>query len=247
MDGKTIVETKSEKLLGVVINNELTWKEHLYGEGWREESQNAPGLIPQLSQRVRILRRLSKFVNTSRLKLFAEGMFYSKLSYCLPVFGNVFGLDGHKDTTTRYSSFTKKDNRRLQVLQNSIMILLTGSPRGTPTTTLLKNTSSLSVQQLVASQTLVMEHKVIHTARPAYLAARLKVKKEEDGRRVQAKSQGMLDAPNLKLTISKEDFIARGVKLFNILPPHIRTEPILPNFRSMMRKWIIENIPARPT
>ena len=71
--------------------------------------------------------------------------------------------------------------------------------------------------------------------------------KEEDGRRVQAKSQGMLDAPNLKLTISKEGFIARGVKLFNVLPPHIRTEPTLPKFRSMMRKWIIENIPARPT
>ena len=32
VDGKTIVETESEKLLGVIVNNELTWKEQLYGE-----------------------------------------------------------------------------------------------------------------------------------------------------------------------------------------------------------------------
>ena len=28
--GKRVQETKSEKLLGVIINNQLTWQEHLY-------------------------------------------------------------------------------------------------------------------------------------------------------------------------------------------------------------------------
>ena len=32
VDGKEVVETESEKLLGVVINNELTWSNHLYGD-----------------------------------------------------------------------------------------------------------------------------------------------------------------------------------------------------------------------
>ena len=40
-DGKEEVETVSEKLLGVIINNELTWKHHLYGDDENE------GLIPQ--------------------------------------------------------------------------------------------------------------------------------------------------------------------------------------------------------
>ena len=101
VDGKEVIETESEKLLGVIIGNSLTWKAHLYGETWRENAENAPGLIPQLSQRVGILRRLSKFVSRERLKLFSHGIFYSKLNYCLPVFGNVFGLDRYRDTTTR--------------------------------------------------------------------------------------------------------------------------------------------------
>ena len=35
VDNREVKETKSEKLLGVIINNELTWKEHLHGETWR--------------------------------------------------------------------------------------------------------------------------------------------------------------------------------------------------------------------
>ena len=86
LNGKEVVETVSEKLLGVIINNKMTWKHHLYGDDENE------GLIPQLSKRIGILRKLSSRMSQERLKLFASGLFYSKLSYCLPVFGNVYGL-----------------------------------------------------------------------------------------------------------------------------------------------------------
>ena len=43
INGDVIEESKSEKLLGVVINNTLTWKDQLYGD---EEND---GLIPILS------------------------------------------------------------------------------------------------------------------------------------------------------------------------------------------------------
>ena len=32
VDGQTISESQSERLLGVVINNNMTWKNHLYGD-----------------------------------------------------------------------------------------------------------------------------------------------------------------------------------------------------------------------
>ena len=64
VDGKEIEETESEKLLGVVINNELTWKNHLYGDNENE------GLVPQLSKRIGILKKLSSRMSKERLKLF---------------------------------------------------------------------------------------------------------------------------------------------------------------------------------
>ena len=91
VDGQRIEETDSEKLLGVIISNKLSWKDHLYGD------KDNQGLVSQLKQRVGTLRRLSKYMSTERLKMMVSGIFYSKLMYCLPVFGNVHGLDIYRD------------------------------------------------------------------------------------------------------------------------------------------------------
>ena len=52
--GSNILDTKSERLLGLTVNNRLTWSDYLHGEKWRPE-ENTVGLIPQLNQRVLIL------------------------------------------------------------------------------------------------------------------------------------------------------------------------------------------------
>ena len=73
VDQDIIEETKSEKLLGVVVNNKLTWKEHLHGDNENE------GLITQLKKRVGTLKRLAKFMSKKRLSMLSGGIFYSKL------------------------------------------------------------------------------------------------------------------------------------------------------------------------
>ena len=68
VDGQRIEET--EKLLGVIINNRLSWKDHLYGD------EDNPGLISQLKQRVGTLRRLSRYMSTERLKMMVSFLLY---------------------------------------------------------------------------------------------------------------------------------------------------------------------------
>ena len=46
----TVEESNNEKLLGVIVNNTLTWKDHLIGN---DENK---GLLNQLSQRIGILK-----------------------------------------------------------------------------------------------------------------------------------------------------------------------------------------------
>ena len=72
VDGRRIEETTSEKLLGIVFNNKLSWKDHLYGD------QDNPGLISQLKQRLGTLRRLSTYMSKERLKMMVSGIFCSK-------------------------------------------------------------------------------------------------------------------------------------------------------------------------
>ena len=77
-----IDSSHSEKLLGLIVNEELTWKEHLYGEKWRQED-NAPGLVPQLGQRVGLLYKLVHRLFKKGFNTISHGIFNSKLQYCL--------------------------------------------------------------------------------------------------------------------------------------------------------------------
>ena len=125
VENKIVTESKSEKLLGLIVNNELTWKDYLYGETWREEN-NAKGLICQLSQRVGLLSKLSTFLSRSQFQSVSNGIFYSKLNYCIQVVGNVWGYFTYDEEYRNYSSFTMEDCRKLQVLQNRVLRLKTG-------------------------------------------------------------------------------------------------------------------------
>ena len=237
VDGKEIMESESEKLLGLVVNNELTWRNHLYGDA------DNGGLIPQLAQRIGVLRRLSKKTGREKLKLFSFGIFYSKLNYCLPVFGNLFGLEKYKEESNRYTSFTIADNMRLQVLQNQLNRLLTGALYNTPTKQLLIETNSLSVQQMIAFQTGVMSFKIMQSKKPTYLACKMQEKTTSMSLRGRS---GSVSQHNHSLSIAKEGFIHRGLFLFNMLDENLRCEKNLKKFKTDLRKWVKANIPIKP-
>ena len=150
------------------MNNNLTWKEHLYGDNENE------GLITQLKKRVGTLKRLAKYMNKSRLSMLSEGIFYSKLVYCLAVIGNVSGMFNYREGT-RMAGMTADDINKLQVIQNSLNRLLTGARKGTPTKDLLERTDRMSIMQMVAYHTLTIVHKVIQTGKPEYIANKLEV------------------------------------------------------------------------
>ena len=234
---KQIEESSSEKLLGVVINSNLTWNNHLYGDDTSE------GLVTQLSKRVGILKKLSSKMNRERLRQFAAGIFYSKLSYCLPVFGNVFGLEKYKVTNSRYTAYTMGDNHKLQVLQNKLNRLLTGAKYNTPTADLLKQTKSLSIQQMIGFQTIMMASRITKSKKPDYLSHRFQERQRGEGLRGRS---GYLLQPNLSLTISREGFVNRAITLMNMLDESVRNESNPEVFRRRVYEWVKKNIDIKP-
>ena len=166
--GIEIESTDSEKLLGLTISSEMSWKPYLYGESWRiPEKDNLPGLLPQLSQRVGMLRKLSKLVPKPKFEILCQGIFDSKVLYCLQVFGNVWGF-GYDETERRYSGFTREDLRKLQVIQNKVCRLKTGLGYDVSTKSLLHASDDLSIQQLTAYHTLVTVQKIKCSQKPEY-------------------------------------------------------------------------------
>ena len=181
-----------------------------------------------------ILKKVSSLASKKRLKGIAAGLFYSKLNYCLPLFSNIWGLDSYKEGGTRFSSFTKDGNRKIQVLQNKVARLLVGKEKGMTsniytmsTKELLFKSGDLSVQQMGAYQTLVMTKKIVLNQKPKYLADKLL-----PGGNRETRSGATLPEEKTSLGLSREEFINRGVKLFNLLPEEIKSEKKLTRFKT---------------
>jgi hypothetical protein len=67
-----ILESKSAKLLGVVMGNDQKWKSHLRGKG---------GLLSSLNQRLFIVKRISNHISKKKLCKVVDNLWTSKLSY----------------------------------------------------------------------------------------------------------------------------------------------------------------------
>ena len=78
--GKTIIQEKSSKLLGVTINEKENWSTQINEKG---------GVISSLNQRLYLIRRLKNQVNKTRLRKVAESIWTSRLRYGLQLYGKV--------------------------------------------------------------------------------------------------------------------------------------------------------------
>jgi uncharacterized protein YdaU (DUF1376 family) len=58
--------------------------------------------------------------------------------------------------------------------------LIKGARYGVATADLLSDTNTLSVQQMEAYYTLIMVHMITNTGKPAYLAGRLRLRREDE-------------------------------------------------------------------
>ena len=135
------------------LKNSLEWtiplKHHLHAD---EENI---GLLKQLSMRVGMMKKLKRRIPPHKMKMLVSGLFQSKLIYCITVWGRIWDIPGSLDEEKRTSaSLTKDDLRKLQVLQNKCLRLITNCDYKTPTETLLQRTNMLSVNQLTAQLTL---------------------------------------------------------------------------------------------
>ena len=235
VDGHEVRESKSERLLGVIVNNVMTWEHHLYGD------DDHKGLIDKLSARAKMIWKLSKMMPKERLKVITEGIFFSILNYCIEIYGNVWGLATYDDENRNSIAFTKDDNMKLQIIVNKVLRATTGLERDAPITELLKQSGQLSVHQRTALYTLTSVHKATQQKKPVYSYFRLQANPTQVNVRTIARSR-----VDCKLSISRGRFYYRGCKLYNSIPESLIQSIDQTAFKKGAKQWVLLNIPALP-
>ena len=236
--GELKVETQSEKLFWITLNNQLTWKNHLYGD------DDNIGLIKQLSQRIGMMKQIRKFVNDKVFRTILNGLFNSKLIYGITVYGGIWGLPGVLNEDPVHStSINKEDMRKLQVLQNTAIRLLLRKSRDTPVTTLMKEANLLSVHQLVAYHTACQVFKIYQNKEPAYHYSRLFSDSDQPETRSATNLESRVD---IKLSLGRNTFFYQAAHIWTALPYSMKTALSIDCFKKMVKPWIMRNITIRP-
>ena len=225
INGEVKKETKTELLLGLAINNTLSWKHHLFG--FEDElGSKELGLIKNLSKRIGILSKLRKYLPDKKFKQISEGLFTSKLIYCITVWG---------------FAITQEETRKLQVLQNKSMRLISHSPYDTPRAMLLKKCSQLSVNQLTSYHAACQTQRIFTSKYPSYHHKKLFTQQRNNSTR----SHDNYSANNIdyKKSISRGQFFYQSSKIWNSLPINIRKLEKIIAFKKALKPWVLANVP----
>ena len=236
VDGHEVKESTSERLLGLIVNNTMTWENHLYG------NSEYKGLVSKLSQRAGIIKKLSFVLPKEKLVIFAEGLFFSLLNYCIEVFGNVWGLCSYDETNRHSTAFRKEDNLKLQVLVNKVLRSLTGLDNDTSTSVLSSTSGQLSVHQRTALFTITSVHKSLKTCEPSYNYLSFNSNQDDAENRNYTNCRNI----NYKLSISRCGFYYHGSRLYNQLPASLINNEKQSIFKRKAKQWVKENIPLLP-
>ena len=215
---EVIAPSSSERLLGALIHQDMKWGEHL------QDGQDS--LIRSLSTRIGALKIIGRVASFKNRKLIANGIFLSKLSYLIALWGGC--------NLNLLSS--------LQTLQNKAARIVTKLDWATPTSVLLTQCGWLSVHQLVVYHSVVMVFNVLQTKQPRPLHRMFPT--DYPHNTSQARSNSIKQTGHPTLDLWQDSFRWRAARSFNQLPASIKNLPSSEAFKLEAKKWVRTNTPV---
>lgn len=207
-----IEQVTTFKYLGVVIDNKLTFKDHI------------EKIIKKVSSNVGLLYRLSpKLTKSARLTIY-QSVIKPHLEYCSSVLFLCNNCDVNK----------------LQVLQNKAMRIILKRNRRSNVCVMLKDLNWLSVKQLIVFKVMLFIYKMRSGLLPNYLCTKIEYNYTIYNSR-SLRNRENFRLPNLKKSASQNSVFYKGVKMFNLLPYNIKTAINVNQFKKLCKLYVTEN------
>jgi len=132
LSDQEIAESSEERILGVVVSNDLKWTSHVRK------------VKSECNYYLSVLRRLQRVLGYTQLKMIADGVVMSRLRYCIAVHGAEQLRQNDDDQRTQIG-------QDLQRIQNEMLRIITGSKKKdhVKIADMLESTKMLSINQLI--------------------------------------------------------------------------------------------------
>ena len=136
---------------------------------------------------------------------------------------------------------TKEEMRKLQVLQNKSLRLISGLGYEVATKSLVKSCNSLSVHQLVVYHTACQIYKIRGSKYPKYHFNRLFSKMNLNSRY----SRNEISRVEFELSLARSSFFYQAPQVWTSLPNYVKAAKNLSSFKKTCKKWIRNNVTVK--
>ena len=151
---KILEGEKTCKLLGGIIQDDLSWRGHLL--------DTKDSLVPTLNKRLGCLKYVGKNIGKKGKLLLTNGFFISKLLYLIGIWG------GTNQTTIDI----------IQRVQNDAARFVTGQSRRTKKWTLMEECKWLDIRELIVFHTTLHMWKIVWKKAPLHLHTKIHIDQE---------------------------------------------------------------------
>ena len=211
MNNVTIKRVESTNFLGVIIDQHLTWNEHILA------------ISNKVSMNIGVIGKLRHFLPGYVLILLYNTMVLPYLIYCNAVWANIY--------PTRL--------KRLVQLQKKILRICTNSEYNASSKPLFKKVNLLPFHQLnkLCIALLVFKHKQNHL--PPNLASIIKCKSLMHNYNTRNPENYYID--ECKNTATSFSFKYKGPFIWNSLPRNLKQDSSLNSFKSKLKEHLLTN------
>lgn len=193
IDGQLIQYVRKVKLLGLWLDNTLSWSEHINK------------IVLKMGRAVAIVRKCAPFIPSSLLCQTVHSLVLCHLDYCSVI----------------WSSASKQLIRKLQVAQNKAARLILNCPSLTSTIDMHCNLGWLCVEKRILMNLLVNLYSVVKKRSPHFLAQNIIYTNEIHSHSTRAASNEHIILPYPKTNFLKKSVLYRATSLWNLLPRYI--------------------------
>ena len=202
-------QSKTVKVLGVVVDQALTWENHV-----SLVVRRCTGILVSLY-------RFRRHFTTEALLAVIQAHVLSHILYCLPVWASASGIQ----------------RKRIQKLLHFAVRVVTGKRRTERVTPALRSLGWLDIDGMIAERDCVRVYRALNDPdAPIAMRRMFSQRRETALRDTRLAHSAYLDLPLVRLTATQHTFSYRAATSWNALPPAIQQCSSLRQFKTRLRE-----------
>ena len=207
----TITPSDKVKNLGVIFDSQLSFKHHINN------------ITRKSYYHLTRIRQIKKYITPKISESLIHSLVSSNLDYCNSLLYNTPNLR----------------LKKLQQVQNCSARILTGTPKFSHITPVLRNLHWLPVRHRIEYKLLLQTYKILNCKFPEYLQNL--ISRNRPARHLRSINQDRLYVPKTKtILIGSRSFSFSSPTLWNSLPEDLKSQPSINSFKNKLKTFLFK-------